>query len=209
MPLSFRIAGWTAWPAEEVALPMALRRRASAVGQRALKTALAALPADAAPRYVLSSRHGEISRTTGLLTALAEEGEVSPAEFSMAVHHGLAGLLSIHTGNKEGHTAIAAGADSFAYGLIEAATTAAETGRPVLHLHFDEPLPEIYAPVAGEPDDDTVLALLLDPAEGESFALDRAPEAPGTGGLAAGFVDFLRSEAREGGAGAWRWSRHA
>ena len=208
MGLSFRIAGWTAWPAEDAALPMALRRRASAVGQRALKTALAQLPAEQAPRYVLSSRHGEITRTTGLLTTLAEEGEVSPAEFSMAVHHGLAGLLSIHTGNKEGHTAISAGADSFAYGLIEAATTVAESGKPVLHLHFDEKLPEIYSPVAGDPDSETILALLLDPAEGEACSLERMSESAGTGDLAEGFVDFLRSRARSGRAGHWRWSRH-
>lgn len=207
MGLSFRIADWSAWPAEQVVLPMALRRRASAVGQRALKTALAVLPPDAAPRYVLSSRHGEITRTTGLLTALAEEGEVSPAEFSMAVHHGLAGLLSIQAGNREGHTAVAAGPDSFAYGLIEAAATAAESGKPVLHLHFDEPLPDIYAPVAGDPDDDTILALMLDPAAGGAFTLERVPDARGTGGLAAGFLEFLRSGARQGGAGAWRWSR--
>jgi len=205
--LSFRIAGWTAWPAEDSALPMALRRRASAVGQRALKTALSLLPPDQTPRYVLSSRHGEISRTTGLLTALAEEGCVSPAEFSMAVHHGLAGLLSIHTGNKEGHTAVAAGRDSFAYGLIEAATTVAESGKPVLHLHFDETLPEIYAPVAGDPDNDTILALLLDPTAGEAYALEQTQDCAGTGDLAAGFVEFLRSGARTGGAGSWRWFR--
>jgi len=208
LPLSFRLAAWAAWPAEETALPMAMRRRASAVGQRALKTALSALPPHLAPRYVLSSRHGEITRTTGLLTALAEEGEVSPAEFSMAVHHGLAGLLSIHTGNKEGHTAVAAGQDSFAYGLIEAATTARESGKPVLHLHFDEPLPAIYAPVAGDPDDDTIVALLIDPAEGDLYAMEPAPDAEEAGGLAAAFLAFLRSGAAAGGAGRWRWSRH-
>ena len=208
MALSFRIADWAAWPVDEIVLPMALRRRASAVGQRALKTALAVLPPAGAPRYVLSSQHGEISRTTGLLTALAEEGEVSPAEFSMAVHHGLAGLLSIHTGNEEGHTAIAAGSDSFAYGLIEAATTAAESGKAVLHLHFDEALPEIYGPVSDGADSETILALLVDPAEGETYVLEATPASPATGDLAAGFLDFLHSGARSGGAGRWRWSRH-
>lgn len=208
MPLSFRIAAWRAWPAEEIALPLALRRRATALGQRALKTALSVLPPDVSPRYVLSSRHGEITRTVGLLTSLAEADEVSPAEFSMAVHHGLAGLLSIHTGNRQGHTAIAAGADSFGYGLIESAAIVAESGKPVLHLHFDEPLPDMYAPVAGDPDDDTILALRLDPAAGEAFALDRVPRrTDGTESLAAGFVEFLRSGARDGGSGAWRWSR--
>lgn len=208
MGLSFRIADWAAQPAADVALPMSLRRRASPVGQRALKTALSVLPPGTAPRYVLSSRHGEIGRTTGLLTTLAEEGAVSPAEFSMAVHHGLAGLLSIHTGATEGHTAIAAGPDSFAYGLIEAATTVVESGKPVLHLHFDEALPEIYAPIAGDPDDDTVLALLLDPAEGNAYSFERLDEETNGNNLAASFLDFLRNGARKGSAGRWQWSRH-
>jgi hypothetical protein len=207
LALSFRIAAWAAWPVGDIALPMSLRRRASPVGQRALTTALSVLPVGRMPRYVLSSRHGEITRTTGLLTALAEEGAVSPADFSMAVHHGLAGLLSIHTGNKEGHTAIAAGPDSFAYGLIESATTVAESGKPVLHLHFDEALPEIYGPVADGLGHETILAMLLDPTEGESYSLDRAPAANGTADPAAGFVEFLSSGAATGGAGPWRWSR--
>lgn len=202
----FHIAEWAAWPAE-IALPMPLRRRASPVGQRLLKTALAVPPGDAAPRYVLSSRHGEYGRTKDLLTSLATEGEVSPADFSMAVHHGLAGLLSIHTGNKEGHTAIAAGADSFAYGLMEAAATAAETKKPVLHLHFDEPLPEIYRPTDDGPESDTVLALLLDPLAGSAFSLERTSAQEGTGDLAALFLDFLRSDSVEGSSGQWRWTR--
>ena len=206
MGLAFHIAGWAAWPAEST-LPMSLRRRASAVGQRALKTALALPQGEVPPRYVLSSRHGEYGRTKDLLTALATEGEVSPADFSMAVHHGLAGLLSIHTGNKEGHTAIAAGTDSFAYGLIEAAATVAETGKPALHLHFDEPLPEIYRPTDDGPCSDTILALLLHPGEGPCFALERKPGEQGTPDLAALFLEFLRSDAREGGAGQWRWTR--
>lgn len=208
LALSFRIAHWAAWPADEIALPMALRRRVSPVGQRALKTALSVLPPSLSPRYVLSSRHGEMSRTTALLVALAEEGEVSPADFSMAVHHGLAGLLSIHRGDKEGHCAIAGGEESFGYGLLEAAATAAETGKPVLHLHFDEKVPELYAPIAGGADDETILALLLDPYQGEPFTLDIGAAEPDTGGLAAGFLAFLRSDDRSGGSGRWRWARH-
>lgn len=207
MTLSFHVADWAAWPTADMALPMSLRRRASPVGQRALKTALSLKQGEVPPRYVLSSRHGEYGRTKDLLTALALEGEVSPADFSMAVHHGLAGLLSIHTGNKEGHTAIAAGVDSFAYGLVEAATTAAETGKPVLHLHFDEPLPEIYRPVDDGPESDTILALLLHPDTGPSFALDINSAEDGTDDLASLFLDFLRSDASKGGAGRWQWSR--
>src|SRR5262245_47861774 len=80
-------------------LPMMLRRRATAIGQKAIGAALACQDVGAA-RYVISSRHGEYARTTAIFTSLAERTAPSPAEFSMSVHHGLAGLLSIHTGNR-------------------------------------------------------------------------------------------------------------
>jgi len=39
---------------------------------------------------------------------VAGEG-VSPAEFTLSVHHALVGLLSIAQSNRRGHTALAAG----------------------------------------------------------------------------------------------------
>jgi hypothetical protein len=237
--LSFRVAAWAAWteageapagsavttgaPAgSQARLPAGLRRRATAIGRRALDTAVAILPAGAHPRLVLSSRHGEYERTDALLQSLARDGAVSPAEFSMSVHHGLLGLLSIATRNRAGHTALAAGPDSFGYGLLEAAACAVEAAAPVLLIHFDQPLPEAYAPVVEDDTPPLVLALLIvapaggpraggEPETGDamSLALEPAtaaaarPEPPGSlaggppgglaNGLAAAFLDFLSS----------------
>ena len=153
-PLGFRLEAWAAWPqdAQQVMgeglcdaappLPPSLRRRITPLGRRALAAAWAVLAGRAQmPHLVLSSRHGEYVRTLALLDALESSGEVSPAEFSLAVHHGLAGLLSIATGNRLAHTAVAAGEDSFGYGCLEAAAQLAEVAERVLLLHFDEPLP--------------------------------------------------------------------
>jgi hypothetical protein len=165
-------ADWLSWAGQDVevvaaepmpALPMMLRRRVTPIGQKVLGAALACQGVHEA-RYVLASRHGEFDRTVTILTSLAESEPPSPAEFSMSVHHGLAGLLSIHTGNRQGHTAVAASLDTFGYGLLEAAACLHEAPeQPVLYIYFDGPLPESYAPfrLVAEADLPLVIAMTL------------------------------------------------
>ena len=228
MGLTFRLAAWAAsLPESEVTLtqgmmrqamlPSSLRRRASPIGQRALTAALTLLPDAGAPRVVVSSRHGDYDRTMGLLNSLGDNSELSPADFSLAVHHALAGLLSIHGGSRAGHTAIAAGLDSFGFGLMEAALACDADAEPVLLLHFDPDLPEIYHDIAEEPAADVVLALLLHPNQGAFYVLDAEASANPDGELAAqrnlarSFLQFLQSEIVSTEAAGermnWRWSR--
>lgn len=225
--LRFHVVAWAGWlpgcdglvmggtASARGGLPLALRRRITPIGRKLMEAAWAILPeAEMQPRIVLSSRHGEYARTLGLLSSLAECGEVSPAEFSLSVHHALAGLLSIAIGNRAGHTAIASGADSFGYGLLEAVACAAEDDAPVLLLHFDEPLPDIYADVCSDADLPVVFACLLrhgPNASGRCVAMDFAQtERPSSDPLALLFADFLRSGRDVHGTGqriTWGW-RH-
>jgi Beta-ketoacyl synthase, N-terminal domain len=221
----FNVAGWAAWTRDaasssgpvrvsgrSTALPSGLRRRVGAVGRKALETAWAILPEGAAPRLVLSSRHGEYQRTYGLLQSLAAEGTVSPAEFSLSVHHALIGLLSIATANRVGHTAVAAGVESFAYGLLEAAVSVLQDNAPVLLIHFDEPLPGCYAAVSGPDDPALALAIMLTPGgEGEPVTVARVKDggADFRDGIAQGFLDFLVSGESAYQSGQWRWRRAA
>jgi len=55
-----------------------------------------------------------------MLEQVATEDGVA-GDFSLGVHNALAGLLSVSTRNHGGHTALAAGIDSFGFGLMEAA----------------------------------------------------------------------------------------
>lgn len=226
--LRVSVAGWAGWigPGEEMVLggalserpplPASLRRRVTAIGRKALEAAWAVLPTDGAPRLVLASRHGEYTRTFGLLVSLDQDGEVSPAEFSLAVHHALAGLLSIATGNREGHTAVSAGRDSFGYGLLEAATFVAEQSIPALLFYYDEPLPTEYVPVVAH--DFTVpmvLAMLLVPSSwpqthSVEVSLETLTDIEGEC-LAQTFLEVLQNGGEavgQGGRHAWRW-RHA
>jgi hypothetical protein len=130
---------------------MMLHRRATPLGQKIIASAIACGEVVRNARYVLASRHGEFSRLLGILDTLAVGEQPSPAEFSMSVHHALAGLLSIHIGNTKGHIALAAGAGTFGMALLEAAACLAEEpDSAVLLLYGDEPLPGPYATFADE-----------------------------------------------------------
>ncbi|ALJ35936.1 hypothetical protein AMK58_11195 [Azospirillum brasilense] len=200
------------------ALPMMLRRRTSPIGQKLIAAALACGDAAHTARYVLASGHGELARTVGIIDSLRQGELPSPAEFSLSVHHGLAGLLSIHTGNRRGHTALAAGPDSFGFGLLEAAASVVETpSEPVLLLYADAPMPDEYAPFHTAADEALPLAvaLALGPAdgEGEGLALRCAPATgePPAESTALDFLRFLLSGAPQAAShGAridWVWRR--
>jgi hypothetical protein len=242
-PLRFRVADWMAcsptlherpqWLAwaggvatgEAVAagpaLPTALRRRVSTIG-RMMFRAIYGLHDVPPARFVFCSRHGEYRRTQALLDAIATRQETSPAEFSLSVHNALAGLLSIAWQNDAGHTAIAAGSDSFGFGLLEAAACLKATpDEPVLLAYFDEPLPDEYAAFSDGEDSSLALALLLAPARGDGSDLTvscetkRAgdPAQPSATEQARDFLRFLLSGEGErmspGGVVRWRWRRAA
>lgn len=217
-PVRLFVRGWCAWTPERAtraawrrwagapaapgddsalpALPMMVRRRTSLLGQKLIAAALTCGDAAQNARYVLASAHGELWRTIGIIDSVRQGELPSPAEFSLSVHHGLVGLLSIHTGNRLGHTALAAGPDSFGFGLLEAAASIAENPvEPVLLLYGDAPMPEEYAPFRTE--DDAALplavALALGPAadEGEAITLNSAPTS-GERRSESTALDFLR-----------------
>ncbi|MET1027213.1 MAG: beta-ketoacyl synthase chain length factor [Dongiaceae bacterium] len=202
-----------------VALPMMLRRRIDSFSQKVIGAALACGDLQKA-RYVFASRHGEFSRTRRILGDLSDQQLPSPADFSMSVHHALAGLLSIHTGNKAGHTTIAAGTDSFGYGLLEAVTTLAEQpDQPVLLVCYDEPLPDEYQ--VFEQTESAALPIILalklgrgqDATGSIKFSVAPATGDRSTAGLARDFLDFYLSGRADGGSTGkrldWRWHRAA
>lgn len=207
----------------DAAPPTLLRRRVSPLGQQALRAAWS-LAASATSRVVVSSRHGEFGRTLSILENLADCTEVSPADFTLSVHHALAGLLSIAHGNRQGHTAVAAGPESFCFGMMEAVACLTEVpAEPVVLLHYDEPLPDpfsVFDEPAAAPE---VLALVL-AAEGPGVPLSlscvpasangRRPASHAPASHAMQFLGLLETPGQgelisEGERLEWRWRRHA
>jgi hypothetical protein len=199
-PVDLHIARWVAWSprrpdraawhdwagiappppaAEGPAVPVLLRRRVGKLGQQALRAAWE-LQESRDAQLVFASRHGEIGRTVSILEALARREAVSPADFSLSVHHALEGLLSIAAGNRRGHGAVAAGAESLWYGLIEAAGCLADPqcGSVVL-VYQDEPLPPPYDSFSAAGEETLALALVLSREGGAGLRLSASPVAPG------------------------------
>ncbi|MGB9154105.1 MAG: beta-ketoacyl synthase chain length factor [Alphaproteobacteria bacterium] len=218
----FHLRGWKSWAPSQNAekaegIPALLRRRVTPLGQQALSAAWN-LPETADARLILTSRHGEFSRTLSLLESVANKDDLSPADFTLSVHHALVGVLSIVQGNRKGHTAVASGEESFCFGLLEAVACLKENpNEPVVLIHFDDLLPGPFA-TFNQPDEQPVaLALALSAAgEGEAFQVESTPHPLNdnpTASHAQHFLDFLTSGSTEGLSigeyRQWRWARHA
>ena len=163
-------AQWHAWagaaapvvaPKPADTMPMLLRRRLGPLGQRAVAAAYET-GVDPGARYIFCSRHGDLRRTVTLLSAIAAREPLSPAEFSVSVHNAFAGLLSIAAHATAGHTALAAGPDTFAFGLVEAlGCLAASPHERVLLVYYDEEPPAPYGELPTATGEGLALALLL------------------------------------------------
>jgi len=221
-PISFRLRGWESWPsghkAEKAGLiPTLLRRRVTSVGQQALSSAWH-LPETAHARLILSSRHGECSRTASLLESAISKSDLSPADFTLSVHHALLGLLSIAHKNNRGHTAVASGQESFCYGLLEAAACAKEMPDELIVLvHFDDLLPPPFS-MFNEPAEQPIALALALAATGEGVPLQFTSECSSTGNApsvshAQDFLNFINDGLPEcvsvGEHRKWRWTRYA
>ena len=127
-------------------VPAMERRRLTGVERAALAVAWQAYRAACAEGeqipVVFASRWGEIGTTIKLMQQLHADGEMSPAGFSNSVHNAAPGHFSLFTRNKAPYTAIAAGADSYAMGLLEAQSYPGK----VLFVYAEEATPEFYKP---------------------------------------------------------------
>jgi hypothetical protein len=196
-----------------------LRRRIGALAQRAISAALGCAGANQS-RYVFASRHGEFGRTVSILNSVADGETPSPTEFSMSVHHALAGLLSIHADNREGHTAVAAGVDTFGFGFMEAAAYVATEAKPALLVYYDGILPDEYGAFDAPGDVlPLIVAVRLEPAGSGKPRYAFAPS-PSTASsqaevsTTAAPLDFLRfllsgadTAVSVGRRMTWRWLR--
>lgn len=150
--LRFSLGGKASWtptasePAPDVRfVPPLLRRKLSDVEKAGIFALNAVAPA--APRpTVFASRFGEWRQTFRLLRQLREEGEISPAGFSLSVHNATPGLFSLIRKDASPYTAVAAGAGTIEAGLLEAALMRV----PALFVYAEETVPELYAPALRE-----------------------------------------------------------
>ncbi|PSS56743.1 beta-ketoacyl synthase chain length factor [Pseudomonas sp. BBP2017] len=152
-------------------LPAMQRRRLSRLARMAfavgwpLADGLRDLP------LVFVSRHGETPRTYAILSDLAQEQPLSPTQFSLSVHNAVIGLWSIMRGETSEMSAIAAAADGFEQGLLEAAGLLHDGAPAVLLIIVEEQPPKAYRDWVDDVPFDYALGLLLTPGDSWSLAL--------------------------------------
>lgn len=125
---------------------------------------------------VFASRFGAFSTTVSLLENLAAGTAVSPARFSHSVHNTPAGLFSIWSRNRQASVSLAARADTFGHGFLEAICSLhRERRRPVLFVTGDEPIPDPLGSLSDAPQAAYALGILLEWGEGgEALGLQLA-----------------------------------
>jgi hypothetical protein len=170
-------------PAEASAIPAVVRRRLRGTALQTVCCGLAAQRGARGPvEVVFCSRHGDLQRTQRLLLGLAQRRAPSPLEFSLSVHNALAGMLDLAREERTGHTSIAAGRDSLAMALLEAAARLSiHAGRAVLLLYVEDQIPDELQDQTEPGLGGTVLALLLESPSAAARALGWLRRAPAVG----------------------------
>lgn len=218
-------AAWESWaqaPAPLAAeghpdaafLPAMLRRRCTPLTRLVLTAAFGALADDEQPgvRTVFATRHGSINESIELLHQVVAGERLSPTKFSHTVHNAQAGLFCIAAGNRRASSSLAAGADTFACGWLEAlAHLERDPATPVLLVTSDVPLDPTFAVLVKEPPGAYGLGLLLArEGTGPAFDLDLAGRsAPGAKPWpdAAEFLRFLLTGEPRLELGRFGWTR--
>jgi hypothetical protein len=218
---------WQAWAAaprplgtegrpDAAFLPAMLRRRCTPLTRLVLTAAFGALAEDERPRVrtVFATRHGSINESIELLHQVIAQERLSPTKFSHTVHNAQAGLFCIAAGNRQASSSLAACADTFACGWLEALSfLERDPGTPVLFVTSDVPLDATFASLLREPPGAYGLGLLLARAgDGPGFDLDL--EGSGEPGArpwpdAAEFLRFLLSGESRLELGRFGWTRAA
>ena len=157
------------------ALPANERRRASQVVRLTLACAEQALQtspfAVAALRMVFASDEGTGEVCQQMLETLATSRQISPLLFHNSVHNAPSGYFSIGYQNRQSATSVSLGQESFASGLLCAASEAYTSAQPVLLLAYDPSMTEpmrALLPVVQATATAWIIASGCEPASGQA-----------------------------------------
>jgi hypothetical protein len=149
--------------APDEAIPAVIRRRMGRLERLAVRCTLGVLDKlGDTNELIFCSRHGNVETLTSLLRSILAREPMSPMAFSGSVHNAAPGLVGQIRKERISHTAIAAGRQTFAAGLIEAyARLATEECGDVTLTFADLQLPEPFHVFEGENEPGLAIALRL------------------------------------------------
>ena len=157
-------------------IPAMHRRRMSRLSRMALAAALDAASGQTVDYSIFCSQHGEINRTSALLLSITQGIELSPSAFSQSVHNTASGLFTVIAKSNAPSNSIASGANTFAYGWLDAqAYLARNPSHRVMLVDFDEVIPDEYQPYSDQVISDHALALVLTVADTGGINIARTP----------------------------------
>lgn len=217
-------------------VPPIKRRRLNGLSKMAMHTSLGCLEmAECSAQdtlTVFASQHGELNRTITIISDIAKSQEISPKDFSLSVHNASLGLFSIFNNNSNPGTSIAAGSNTFGFGLLEAYNLLTRfPDKKVLLTCFDLKVEAPFDALQPQIEPSYSLSLLVSldtlslgtmslntqssaPGHTLSFSFEPAQKAPQTQiPLALAFFDFLHSEQQSSQLATeshqWTLSKHA
>lgn len=201
---------WVAWgrqstPSEAAPdlgfIDALLRRRLSPLARAALHAANICAEGHKPLPVVYASRHGELGRTVAMLRNLANQEDLSPTTFSLSVLNSAAGIFSIARGDHAPATAVSAGRETFAFGLLEAWSRAKlNPETPVLYLYADTAAPDPVGPQACDPESSLAVAMLIG---GNSAGILEITSTPAEGNASPGPQALACLSALEGNPATW------
>jgi len=177
------------------ALPAQKVRRLSEL-ERGVIACLIDLPtSEADVPYVLASRYGAMAHTLKILKDISGGQPLSPTAFALSVHNAVLGAASQITGNRGGHTAIAAGEMSVSAGYMECCARLAAGDPEVVLILSDFRLPGEYADFENA-QADVQLACTLRLSEARPGLVASSLPAPGPD-CARQFLDLLAMDTKD------------
>ncbi len=142
-------------------LPQLQRRRLTPLARAAIAVAWDCWNSNDQRPTIFCSTHGETSHCFNILEILADSQDVSPTQFTLSVHSGIAAMFSIFTANNAPYIAMASGNENLSYAMLEAHGLLIEEYREILVVFYDQAIPEVYHSTTPTPSRLTALALLL------------------------------------------------
>lgn len=111
---------------------------------------------------VFASQHGDCERAAVLMEDVAKASPLSPTQFAISVHNAISGQWSLQRQDRAPSSAIAAGPDTFALGLLEAwLAWRRQPDLPVLYLFAEARMPEVFSGFSKQQPEPHAAALLI------------------------------------------------
>lgn len=153
-------------------IPPLLRRRFNTLGKCAMAAVLQLLNDGDYMPSVFASRHGDTALTLSLLEGIGRDEDMSPTNFSLAVHNAVSGLYTMARKDTSAVTAIASADGLIVSALLESAGLLTTCER-VLCVIYDLPLPALYQRYMPSVSFPYAIALILSHSEGIAYTLEQ------------------------------------